>query len=863
MEAEKSSSSVGTLTYEKGGEIHKVENFGRDIPFFDPHGETMKNRFRIWCKTYPKNNALAFRKKLPDGSWGEYVYSKFSDFETSVNNLASGLRHIGLNKGDHIGILSKNCPEWLIFDMACAVQGFVSVPIYDSYGKEIDTHLINHSDCTALFVDAEHVQMAAELRATGKIPLVKTIIGIDNQTTFGKKFDDMDYLFSQIIETGKEHRFEDAEIFSEDIYTIVYTSGTSGDPKGVVLSNENICSGYMMMGSKVAPDFEKGKLLSYLPLAHVFDRTIEYAHLEKGACVGYFHGEMTQLVSDMKVFRPNTLTGVPRSLTKMYEAITNNINKLAWIKKKMFWYAYDWKRKLPYERRIKCDTWADKIFKSVRDVVGGQVKIVISGAAALKPEIAEFLHVVLAVPFGEGYGQTETSCGITGPHVSGTHFGEVGIPFSYVEVRLESIPEMGYLTTDTPHPRGEILCRGPNVFKGYYKDDEATKKVFLEDGFYRTGDVGEWVPGPYTKLGPLKKGKDGKVKEGEKEREPGEPIESLRIIDRRNNMCKMARGEFVSVDVLERMYDSVSINGDAKRNLAKYVAAWVIAPPIGMEFLVAFVCPKWEALLDESNAKETGSDKWPGVKEWWVMKKGGYSNSVTPVASPAKTPSESASPASSYESSGEKSNASSSAPEKAVEADYSNSQSSPTASPAANSIVVVCESVAPVSTETQSSSSNEIPESIPAETSDSSMSPAPQYSPPSVTYATPVAGNGISEELKRALCQSPAVKQFYLNYFKQLMAKALSAGQVKRYEVIAGVILCAEDWSPENGLTTASLKTRRNTIKQFYLERYDREVETLLAERKTKGASADAPKTTKEANKKESSVGCFGSKKKA
>ncbi|KAH7831820.1 putative long chain acylcoA synthetase [Monocercomonoides exilis] len=715
----KSSSNSSSTNIEKFGEIYTTEGFGREIDFFDPRGETMQHRFRTWCKSFSSKNALAFREKNKDGTWGEYRYITYKQFEERVNHFGSGLRHLGFKKGDHIGILSKNCVEWMIYDMACAVQGFVSVPIYDSYGKEIDGFLMTHSDCIAVVVQAENLPMVLSLAKEGAIPKIKTIIGIDNQTTFDKSFEGCDYRFSEVCKFGEEHPYEDADVKSDELLTIVYTSGTSGQPKGSMLSNENLCSGYVMMGARVAPTTDDGRVISYLPLAHVFDRTIEYSFLEKGGCVGYFHGEMAQLVSDLKVFRPTALPGVPRSLTKMYEAVINNINKLPWFKRTMFWAAYNWKRKLPFERRIQQNTWADAIFKNVRDVVGGQVRIIVSGAAALNPTIAEFLHVVLAVPFGEGYGQTETSCCITGPHLSETHFGAVGIPFQYMEVRLMSLPEMGYLTTDKPYPRGEIQCRGPNVFMGYYKDKEATDKQFMPDGFYRSGDVGEWIPGPFTTLGPLKKGKDGKVKEGETEREPGLPLKSMRIIDRTNNVCKMTHGEYVVVEQLESMIEQSWYGDDKSYTIKRYLNEWTIAPPIGMEFIVAFVCPKWNALLDESNVAETGASSWPGVKEWWTS---------TPIESRKNVP----------------------------------------------------------------------------------------------------------QNLKDSLSKLPCVSDFFINQFTMVSARLVHLGRMKRYEMITGVVLCPIEWSPENGLTTASLKTRRTVVKKYFIKEFDNEVARVQERRRRK-----------------------------
>lgn len=350
----------------------------------------------------------------------------------------------------------------------------------------------------------------------------------------------------------------------------MYTSGTTGDPKGVMISNESILSiisGVDHHLESINEEFsERDVYLSYLPLAHIFDRVIEELLISRGASIGFWHKDVKQLVDDIRELRPTTLCAVPRVLDRIYSGLVEKISTAGFVKHTLFTLAYSYKLRNMTKgfKHVEAAPLFDKIiFNKVKEGLGGNLRLLLSGAAPLSANVETYLRVVTCAHVLQGYGLTETCAGsfVARPDEL-SMIGTVGPPLPIVDVCLESVPEMGYDALASI-PRGEICIRGKCLFSGYYKCEDLTEEV-MTDGWFHTGDIGEWQ-------------QDGIMK----------------IIDRKKNIFKLSQGEYVAVENLESVYLLASCID----------AIWMYGNSFE-SFLVAVVNPNMESL--ECWAEENG-----------------------------------------------------------------------------------------------------------------------------------------------------------------------------------------------------------------------------------------------------------------
>ncbi|KAL5541286.1 hypothetical protein UlMin_042508 [Ulmus minor] len=493
--------------------------------------------FRISVERNPTNPMLAVRE-IVDGKAGKYVWQSYKEVYDSVLKVGNAIRACGYGKGDKCGIYGANSPEWIVSMQACNAHGLYCVPLYDTLGAGAVEFIINHAEVSIAFAEEKKIP---ELLKT----LTNTSEYVKKLVSFGKvtpeqreeveKFGLVIYSWEEFLQLGTDKHYDLPVKKKSDICTIMYTSGTTGDPKGVLISNESIIcllAGVKRVLESVNEELhDKDVYLSYLPLAHIFDRVIEELFIMHGASIGFWRGDVKLLTEDIAELKPTIFCAVPRVLDRIYSGLTQRISSGGFLKKTMFNIGYALKHRgmqKGYKHEEASPIFDKIVFSKVRQGLGGNVRLILSGAAPLSNHVETFLRVVTCAHVLQGYGLTETCAGtfVSLPNEM-SMLGTVGPPVPNVDVCLESVPEMGYdALSDTP--RGEVCVRGSTLFSGYYKREDLTNEVMI-DGWFHTGDVGEWQ-------------KDG----------------SLKIIDRKKNIFKLSQGEYVAVENLENIYGLVS-----------------------------------------------------------------------------------------------------------------------------------------------------------------------------------------------------------------------------------------------------------------------------------------------------------------
>jgi long-chain acyl-CoA synthetase len=522
------------------------------FPSADPDMCTAWDVFRVSTEKYPENRMLGWRE-LNDGKFGPYIWKTYKEVYEEVLHIGSALRASGAKPGSRIGIYGSNCPQWIAAMEACSAHSLICVPLYDTLGPGAVNFIIGHAEIDFVFVQDKKVKELLNPECTHAKRL-KMIVCFTSMTEEEKKkassIEVKPYSWNEFLHMGKEYPSELLPPQPLDIGTIMYTSGTSGDPKGVILTHENIVT--CIQGLDLFMEQFEDKMtvddvyISFLPLAHILDRMIEEYFFHKGASVGYYHGDLNALKDDLMELKPTFLAGVPRVFERIHEGVIKALEELNPRRRAIFHILYKYKlawMNLGFKQ--KNASWlADLLaFRKVKSRLGGRIRLIVSGGAPLSSEVEEFLRVTSCAFVVQGYGLTET-CGLTtiGFPDEMSLLGTVGSAFVYNELRLEEVPEMGYDPLGDP-PRGEICMRGKNAFAGYYKNPELTREAII-DGWFHTGDIGEMLP-------------NGVVK----------------IIDRKKNLIKLSQGEYVALEYLEKVYcvtpivEDVWVYGDGFKSM--------------------------------------------------------------------------------------------------------------------------------------------------------------------------------------------------------------------------------------------------------------------------------------------------------
>ncbi|CAF1204257.1 unnamed protein product [Adineta ricciae] len=463
----------------------------------------------------------------------DFQWITYDQADQVATEIGSGLIKLGEAHGQNtfIGIYAINSVEWMTTALACHSHSMIYVPLYDTLGEPAIVHIINQTSLKTIFVDkVENIllllKIVKQVSTLKRIVLTKKIPDDKNSEIRAKAkevgIDIMTY--DQLREIGRSNPIPHHPPKPEDLFEICYTSGTTGLPKGAMLTHKNVVCLIQSASEFFRPIFtELETLISYLPLAHTYEQTIELYCLCQGFKIGYYLGDVRQLSDDLARLKPTLMPCVPRLLNRMYDNIQTTIRQLSPLKRHLFNMALSAKaREVEQHQVTRHMIWDKFVLKRIQQRLGGRMKLIVSGAAPLSPTILEFLKRVCGACVVEGYGQTEC-CGISTCQMLGDpSVGNIGVPLNCNMIKLVDVPDMQYFSKDNV---GELCIKGANVFKGYYKDDEKTKEALDKDGWLHTGDVARWAPAG-----------------------------QIQIIDRKKHMFKLAQGEYVAPERIENIY---------------------------------------------------------------------------------------------------------------------------------------------------------------------------------------------------------------------------------------------------------------------------------------------------------------------
>ncbi|KAH8655869.1 hypothetical protein BX600DRAFT_515556 [Xylariales sp. PMI_506] len=516
----------------------------------DPSVSSVYEMFETTSYLQPDARCLGYRPyDASSKTYGAYAWYTYGEVRQRVSNMGKGLVTLleanGISSRQNpVGLWCGNRPEWQFADLGCMSQSMYTVSLYETLGPQAVEYIINHSEITAVCASLDHIPTL--LMLSKRCPSLKLIISLDplavggeapGATTtkdilnaFAAETDIKIYSIADVEATGAASSRPNNPPRPDDIVTINYTSGTTGPPKGCVLRHSNAIAALSV--SIIFSDLGPGKVVcSYMPLAHLYQRLVESTIFWGGGTVGYFHGNPLELIDDLKLLRPHGFMSVPRLLNRFVSSIKGLTVEQSGITGAVSRHVVSTKLanlnntepgKATVKHALYDRIWGRRITSSLGL---NRSTTVLTGSAPIDPSIQKFLRVVFASNVIQGYGLTEcygVGCVQAPDDLSEGHCGG---PTPCVEICLLDLPEMGYLSSDKPHPRGEILMRGPNIFSGYFKDDQQTKEAFTEDGWFKTGDVCA-----VDELG------------------------RFTIIDRRKNLIKLAQGEFISPERIENFY---------------------------------------------------------------------------------------------------------------------------------------------------------------------------------------------------------------------------------------------------------------------------------------------------------------------
>lgn len=564
-----------------------------------PEVSTIYDAFQRGLKESRDRPCLGTRKmnvvKGEDGKEknepGDFVWETYATVGEKVVDIGCGIAHFDLapanDNGDRLaGIYSKNRAEWFIAQHAMYTQSVASVPLYDTLGEQALAFIIDQTKLTTIFCSkVETAKLITFKKSAASAAMLSSLV---NVVQFEDVTEEMRSAasaagftvrsFNEVRAAGQQNKTDAKPPKTEDLAVLCYTSGTTGNPKGAMLSHRNMVADASAAIWNQLGISQNDVHLSYLPLAHVFEQLVENALVMQGAAIGFYQGDTLKILEDIKALRPTIFPSVPRLFNRIYDKISGGVQETGGLKAALFNRGFESKKYHLQNNHVTHGFWDRLVFGKIATRVGlDRCHLFVTGSAPIASHVMEFLRIVFSVKMVEGYGQTE--CGgaatVTNVHDQASK-GHVGGPLACNLVKLVDVPDMGYLHTDTVHGqeitdgkvinpgipctgRGEVCYKGPNVFSGYYKDADKTAEALDADGWLHSGDIGLWD-------------------------EHG----NLRIVDRKKNIFKLSQGEYVAAEKIENIYlksqyvQQVFVYGDSLHSM---LVAIVIPDPDGLKRL--------------------------------------------------------------------------------------------------------------------------------------------------------------------------------------------------------------------------------------------------------------------------------------
>ena len=568
-------------------ELQKVNKFGVRTTW-----EAMENNIKTGKG---KVRMVGYRKRISkDNFEKKYSWITYQETYETCKNFAKGVEFLKLCPTFHskisgdfkfLGIYSKNRVEWIMAYLGSHANSATVVTIYDTLGEKAMEYIFNQTYLESILIEACNLSKILKLIKEKRTNKLKNMIVLDSEDepqlleelkTLGINI----FTFDEILEKGKN---EGKDIVlnpakPETVCTICYTSGTTGNPKGVMVTHEALESTINCMDHTGFEYFKDDIYLSFLPYAHIMETLIFALIFTHGRTFALYSGNIRNLVEDAQICRPTIMTAVPRVFQRIYAEIQKGLSKQSKIMQNIFNFAIKQKIKDFKETGIITNPLLDNlVFTKIRNILGGRMRFMLVGSAPMDPELMNFLQCSLSCKIVEGYGQTEDCAGVLISSQYDRVCQHLGGPGWNSEIKLVDVPDLDYFSTDVDpqtgvsHPRGELCVRGPLLFKGYLDDEENTKKAIDEDGWLHTGDVAMVL----TEHG-----------------------NAIRVIDRVKNIFKLQQGEYVAPEKLENVLsdspyiEQIFVHGESLQN-----------------YLIAIIVPNKGTVVEFLNGKGINCDK--------------------------------------------------------------------------------------------------------------------------------------------------------------------------------------------------------------------------------------------------------------
>ncbi|XP_055751254.1 fatty acid CoA ligase Acsl3-like isoform X2 [Salvelinus fontinalis] len=566
----------------------------RLVSSLHPGVDTLDKVFEDASRRFPDRDCLGTREvvmeedeRQSNGKFfkkvilGQYRWLSYAETHRAAACFGIGLAALGQRAHNNIAIFCETRAEWVIAAQACFMQNFPLVTLYSTLGGPAITHGLNETEVSHIITSRELLETRLKFILL-EVPRLQHIIVVDNTPTKwpGYPRGISVHNMATVQELGAKHENVCQgckQPVPSDIAVIMYTSGSTGVPKGVMISHSNIIAGITGMAERIPNLGENDTYIGYLPLAHVLELSAELVCVAHGCRIGYsspqtLADQSTKIKKgskgDTSVLQPTLMAAVPEIMDRIYKNVMTKVEEMSSAQRTLFTLAYNYKLEQLSQGRSTplCD---NLVFKKVRSLLGGRTRVLLSGGAPLSAATQRFINVCFCCPVGQGYGLTETCGAGTISEMWDYSTGRVGGPLVCSEIKLKDWVEGGYHITDTPTPRGEILIGGPNVTMGYYKNESKNQDFFVDENGQRwfcTGDIGEVHP-------------DG----------------CLKIIDRKKDLVKLQAGEYVSLGKVEAMLKNCPLID----NICAYANRHLLL--LAEQYLIR---GSWEELCDNAAMEE-------------------------------------------------------------------------------------------------------------------------------------------------------------------------------------------------------------------------------------------------------------------